>query len=123
VQQRYLSDPMQQAQFGLQTNALARGLNARGAGAGLQALASSRVSAENWGGYLNRLQGLGQQGLQVAGAQSGIQQGQGDLRWNLAGAKAGNQINTGSAIANSRTGGINNLLGAIGTGVKAASLF
>lgn len=123
AQERYLSDPMQQAQLGQASNQLLRNLNAKGAGAGVQALGASRVASEQYGGWLNRLQGLGQQGLQVAGAQSGVRQGQGDLRWNLAGSKAGNAINTGSAIANSRTQGVNNLLGAIGTGVRAAALF
>ncbi len=121
----YSQDPAMAGILGQQTNQLLRKYNASGSGTGggRLALAGARVGLENYNSYLDRLGGLGGQGLQVAGAQSGIRSGQGDLRWNLAGTKAGNSIQTGSALANASTGSMNNLLKLGGLAIKGASLF
>lgn len=121
----YSSDPGQMGALGLESNALLRKFNAAGSGTGggRLGLAGARVAQEGWNNYLNRLSGLGDTGLQATNNQSNIRIGQGDLRWNLAGTKAGNAINTGSAVANTRTTGINNILGLGSTALKAVTAF
>ncbi len=114
---------MQQAQLGQSSNALLRNLNARGAGAGVQSLGASRVATEQYGNWLNRLQGLGGQGFQAAGAQAGVRGAQSDLNWGYGATKAGNDINFGNSLSASRNIGTNNLLNAAGTAAKAAAAF
>lgn len=120
VSDRYFSDPAQQAVLGQQSNALLRGLNSRGqSGGGMAALAGARVGIEGYNGYLNRLQGLGQQGQQAATTQSNIDLGQGDLNWGAAATKAGSDINYSNAQAANRGILGNNLLNLAGTAAKA----
>ncbi len=125
AQARYFDDPAMQDVLGQQTNALLRKFNASGSGTGggRLALAGARVGLENYGGWLNRLQGLGAQGGQYATGQAGIRQGQADTAWGYGATKAGNAINTGNAVAGTRNVGINNLLGAVGTAAKAYTAF
>jgi hypothetical protein len=104
----------------LAQNRLLRSLNARGVSdSGQQRLASARVQQENYGNYLNRLMGLGQQGQQVAGAQSGLQAQMGDNAMGYGATRAGQAINYGNAVADARGIGMNNVLGVLGTGAKA----
>lgn len=114
---------MQQAQLGQESNKLLRNLNARGSGPGVQALAANRVATENYSGWLNRLQGVGQQGLQATGAQAGVRGAQSDLNWGYGASRAGQETNYGNARAAAQGIGWNNLLGAIGAGAKAYSAF
>jgi hypothetical protein len=123
IQGRYLADPMQQAQLGQASNALLRNLNARGAGQGVQALAGNRVATENYGNWLNRLQGVGQQGFQATGAQAGVRGAQSDLSWGYGASRAGQETNYGNAKAAAQGIGVNNLLGLFSAGAKAYSAF
>ncbi len=120
AQQRYFSDPAMAAVLGQQTNALLRKYNAGGSGTGggRLALAGTRVGLENYGGWLNRLQGAGQQGLSATGSEAGIRADQGSLRYGYGATLAGNDINTGNALASASQIGINNLLGIVGAGAK-----
>jgi len=123
-QQTYLDDPMFSSMLGQQSNALLRQLNARGSTyGGKAALAGARVGIENYNQYLNRLQGQGQQGMQAANARAGIRSGQGDMLYGFKSSLAGNEINAGNAIAGTRNTGINNLLSAGETAMKAAAAF
>lgn len=124
AQSRYFQDPAMQSILGDKSNALLRQLNARGnTYGGKAALAGARVGRENYEGWLNRLMGQGQQGGQYAGQQAGIRMGQGDMTYGFKSSLAGNEINAGNAIAGTRNTGINNLLGAGETAMKAAVAF
>ncbi len=120
----YTNDPGMQGMLGLESNALLRRLNAGGSGTGggKLALAGARVAQAGYGGFLDRLSGLGQQGLAATGAQSNVRLGQGDMRYGLGATKAGSEINFGGAMAQSRSIGINNLLGIANTAIKGAKL-
>ena len=109
-------------------NALMRQYNAKGMGnSGTAALATQRASLErgsqDYNNYLNRLQGQGQQGFQATGAQAGLQQGMGDMTYGYGQQRAGNEINYGNALAQSRSTGINNILGVAGVAAKAAGAY
>lgn len=114
------SDPMWSGKFAADSNAMLRHMNARGAGAGgAAAIAGQRVLTQNYDNALSRYANLGQQGLQTAGMQSQIRMGQGDNAYGYGATKAGNAINYGNAMAQAKGIGVNNLMGLIGTGVKA----
>jgi hypothetical protein len=49
----------------------------------------NQLANQEYGGWLNRLQGMDQLGLQTAGAQAGVSQGLGDRLLGLAGDRAG----------------------------------
>lgn len=117
----YTSDPGMQGLLGLQSNALLRRLNSAGSGTGggKLALAGARVAQEGYGGFLDRLSGLGQQGFAATSSQAGIRTGLGDMRMNLAGTRAGNEVSFGNAMAQNRSTLSNNLLNVAGTAVKA----
>lgn len=121
AQSRYFSDPAQQAIMGQQSNALLRQLNARGngTGGGILAMAGARLGNEQYQGWLNRLQGLGGDAGQYATQQASIRSGQGDSAWGYGATRAGQAVNFGSAMAQQRNTGINNLLGIASLGVKA----
>lgn len=125
AQASYFDDPAMQAVLGQESNALLRRFNAGGnaTGGGKLALAGTRVGLEGYNKYLDRLSGIGTQGAQISTQQAGIRQGQGDLAMGLGQTKAGQSINFGNAMSASRNVGVNNLLGALGVGVKAAKLF
>lgn len=118
----YSSSPFLEAQRGAGDNALTRMFqkyNAQGMGnSGMSRLAVSRAAGEREAGnqsdWMNRLAGLGQQGGQFAGTAAGIEQGTGqylaDLESGYGQQRAGNAINYGNALAQSRSTGINNLL-------------
>jgi hypothetical protein len=90
-----------------------------GTGGGRLALAGARVGVENYGGWLNRLQGVGQQGAQTATQQSNIRLGQGDLAWGYGATRAGQETSYGNARAQAQSLGVNNLLNLGGTIAKA----
>lgn len=82
---------------------------------------------QEYGGWLNRLQGLGGQGLQATGAKAGVIQGQGGLEAGLGQnlANYGYQTQTGIGNANadasmSKYAAAGNLLGAITGGLALA---
>lgn len=125
----YMADPGAQGMLGLQSNAALRQLNAGGSGTGggKLALAGARIGAENWGNWMNRLQGLGAQGAQMAGNQADLRtnyaNNRADLDWNYAGSRAGNYINGTNARAQASQVGLNNLLNIAGTAAKAVTAF
>lgn len=114
------SDPQWSGKMAQDSNAVLRMMNSRGAGAGgAAALAGQRVLTQNYGNAMDRYGQLGQQGAQVAGQQSQIRMGQGDNAYGYGATKAGNTINYGNAMAQAKGIGVNNLLGLVGTGIKA----
>lgn len=111
AQDLYYSDPNQQSISDLIQKKLYAKYNAGGTGySGAAGLASARAAQEAYGGWQDRLKGVGDTGLQVAGTQAGLTQGLGDLAYGYGATKAGNEINYGNSIAQSRSTGINNLL-------------
>lgn len=121
AQARYFNDPAQAAILGQNTNALLRKFNSQGSGTGggRLALAGTRIANEQFGGWLDRVRGVGEGGLAATGAKSNVLLGKGDMRMNLAGTRAGNEISYGNAQAANRSTGINNLLSLGGTAIKA----
>lgn len=114
------SNPLFQGQLGQDSNAVARRLNAVGqGGGGLANLAAQRVFQQTAGNWLDRYRDAGSQGFQASGAVAGLQQGLGDNAMGYGASKAGNAINYGNAIANSRSIGVNNVLGLVGTAADA----
>lgn len=125
AQEVMTSDPAFQGQLGQDQNAIMRRLNATGmAGSGAGALAAERVFQQNYGNAMNRYAGLGQQGLQAAGAGANTATNYGNTMGNLvygnAQQRAGLRTNqaTQTNAANQAIG--NNMLSMIGTGLKAA---
>jgi hypothetical protein len=118
------ADPFRDQNADYANNALMRQYNARGMGnSGNASLAVARAQtergAQDWGNYLQRLQGQGQQGLQATGAQAGLQQGIGDIQSGFGQQSASNAINYGNAMASSRNIGPQNMMGLAGLGMKA----
>lgn len=113
----------------LQMQALLRKYNAgpQGVNSGAATLGAGRLATEqfnnDWGGYLDRLMRLGQQGGQYAGQAGQWEYGTGHaLSGNAdtyANTSAANRINIANAMAQSRSTGINNLLGLAGVAAKA----
>lgn len=118
------SDPLFQGQFPSDSNAMLRAMNARGQGAGgVAALAGQRVLQQNYGQWMDRYNQAGQQGFQAANAMSGIKAAQGDNAYGFAATKANNAMGQANAMGATRNVGMNNLLGAVGTGLNAYSKF
>ena len=112
----YQADPTQE----LQQQAVARQMAARGlTDSGASRLASARVWNEGFGNHLNRLFQASGQGMQAAGQQGQFDTGIGDMTFGTSQLRANNQVNKANALATSRQAGINNILGAAGTAVKA----
>lgn len=118
------SDPLFQGGLAQDSNALLKQLNARGqSGGGLANIAAQRVLQQNYGSWLDRYNQAGQQGFQATNALAGVRAAQGDNAYGAAATKAGLALGKGNALASTRNTGINNLMGAIGTGLKAYSSF
>jgi hypothetical protein len=118
----YASNPAYEAANNYGLESLGKKYNALGqSDSGANRLAMARAGVENYGRYQNQLAGLGQQGLQATGAQSGVRQGQGDMAMGYGATLAGNAINKGNALAQASNIGINNLLGVAGLGIKGYS--
>lgn len=116
------SDPLFQGGLAQDSNALLRSLNARGQGAGgLAALAGQRVLQQNYGHWLDRYNQAGQQGFQAAGAKGNVLAAQGDNAYGYGATQANLRMGQANALASTRNVGMNNLLGAIGTGLNAYS--
>jgi len=118
------SDPLFQGGLAQDSNALLKQLNARGqSGGGLANIAAQRVLQQNYGSWLDRYNQAGQQGFQATNALAGVRAVQGDNAYGAAATKAGLALGKGNALASTRNTGINNLMGAIGAGLKAYSSF
>ena len=118
------SDPLFQGGLAQDSNALLKQLNARGqSGGGLANIAAQRVLQQNYGSWLDRYNQAGQQGFQATNALAGVRATQGDNAYGAAATKAGLALGKGNALASTRNTGINNLMGAIGAGLKAYSSF
>ncbi len=118
--QTYTSDPIFSSLLNQQSNALLRQQNARGQTYGGQTIQmGGRLALENFNGYLDRLRDQGGQGLQVAGARSGVKQSLGDLDFGYGATRAGQNISYGNARAEASKIGVNNLLNIAGTAAKA----
>lgn len=123
IQGTYFNDPVQNQLMDRITRANTRrftGVGMGNSGAATQSLTNALLA--NWGGYQDRLKGLGEGGMQAAGAISGLQAGKGDTSFAAAQQRAGIQTGAANATAASRSTGINNLLNIAGTAVKAATL-
>ncbi len=118
------SDPLWSGGLAQDQNAMLKYLNARGEGGGGKAfLAGQRVLMDNYGNWMDRYRDAGRQGLDATSQQSNVRMGQGDNAYGFAATRAGNAINYGNAMAQSRSIGVNNLLGALGTGINAYTGF
>lgn len=118
------SDPLWSGKLGEDTNAVLKNLNARGMGAsGAAALAGQRVLAQNYGQVLDRYQDMGRTGLSATGQQAGVRTAQGDAAYGFGATKANQALQYGNAMAQTRNMGINNVLGALGTGAKIVGAF
>jgi hypothetical protein len=116
----YMSNPAYQSANNYALGNLEKKYNAGGlSDSGANRLAMSRAAVEQYGAYQNQLSGLGQQGLQATGAQSGVRAGQGDMAMGYGATRAGQAINKGNALAQNASTGINNLLGLGGLGINA----
>lgn len=114
------SNPLFQGQLGQESNALLRNLNARGASGGGQAqLAGQRVFQQTAGNWLDRYRDAGRDGFAATGAKAGVTTARGDNAFGYGATKAGQAINYGNALAETRGIGINNLLKVAGTGISA----
>jgi hypothetical protein len=122
AQSTITSDPLFQGKFNQDQNALLTYMNARGDAGGGRAYAAGQQNLyQNYGNWLDRYKEQGNQGFQATGQQAGIRQGQGDMAMGYGATKAGQQINYGNALAQSRGIGVNNLMGLVGTAAKAYS--
>lgn len=115
AQDRYFSDPVFQKINSDQQNMMLKGLNARGlGGSGVAAAAGAKTAYGNYGGWLDRVNQSGNQGLEYGfkGTQgkAGIRGQQADLTYGYNSAKAGNAINYGNAQAAATTAGANNMM-------------
>ena len=132
----YMNDPAlayRKEQTGNQINSLMRKYNAGGSGvnSGAAALGAGRIESENfnsdWGGYQNRLQGLGQQGMQASQFGAGLEYGAGkdlaNIETGYANTSAGLEQQTAGAMANSRDKFLNNLVGLGGLAVRGIGAF
>lgn len=124
AQDRYFTDPALERMLEPQFNAMMRYQNARGSSVGGKAtMAAARVANEGYQGWLDRVSNVGQNamatGLNAAQGRSGVAMGRGDLAYGYGATKAGNAINYGNAMAQSRGILSNNLLGLAGTAAKA----
>jgi hypothetical protein len=118
----YLSYEQDMAQRGLDRAANARGRLNSGASMMAASRARQEMGYKDYGGWQNQLMGMGRQGMQAAGAQSALTQGQGDLRSGYGQQTAANAINYGNAQAASRSTGINNLISVASLAAKASGV-
>lgn len=115
------ANPMFSGQLANDSNALHRSLNARGQGAGgLAAMAGQRVFQQTAGDWLDRYRDAGRDGYSATNALAGVRAQQGDNAMGYGATQAGQTINYGNALAQSRNIGSNNLIGLIGAAGNAA---
>ena len=88
---------------------------------------ASGLANQEWGSYLDRLGGLGTQGLNVAQQQAGIQQGIGTQAYNTSGQKAGlnwsAETGIGNANAQQAQAEAGGILNALSFGTKLLGMF
>lgn len=106
------------------SNAVARNLNARGMGAGgTAAMAGERVLQQNIGNWLDRYRDAGRDGFSATGAKSNIVMGKGDAAMGYGATRAGQAVNYGNSLSQSRNAGLNNLLSLAGTAITGVNAF
>ncbi len=115
------SDPFRQQNMDAANQSVRRTYNARGMDtSGNALLAAARASQErgsqDYNNYLNRLQGAQGQGAQMAGNLGNALM---NMRYGYGNQQAGNEISYANALAQSRTAGIQNLMGLGGAALKA----
>jgi hypothetical protein len=116
------SNPLFQGQLGQESNALSRQLNARGMGAGgTAAMAGQRVFQQTAGNWLDRYRDAGRQGFEATNQQGNIRMGQGDNAMGYGATRAGQAVNYGNALSQTRNAGLNNLLNVAGTVISGAN--
>ena len=122
------SDPFRQFNDDNASRMLSRRFQAQGMGdSGASRLAIARAGMErgsqDYGNYMNRLAGFGQQGFGAAQSSAGLssQSGTmlGQMRMGHGQQQAGNAISFGNAMAGSRNTGMQNILGMAGVAAKA----
>jgi hypothetical protein len=91
-----------------------------GAG-GTAAMAGQRVFQQTAGNWLDRYRDAGQQGFQATGQQAGIRSAQGDNAMGYGATRAGQAVNYGNALSQTRNAGLNNLLAIGGTLISGAN--
>jgi hypothetical protein len=119
VQQTYMSDPIQNALMDRITRANTRAQTANGmnnSGAATQSLTNALL--DRYKGYQDQLMGAGQQGMQAASGQAGIDTHAADTEFGAGQQRAGINIGAANAMAASRGTTLNNLIGIAGVGVK-----
>jgi hypothetical protein len=131
--QQFQNDPFlayARQNSGNEINSIFKRYGAQGmANSGAAGLAVSRAAGEratsDVNSWMNRLMGAGQQGVQIAGQQAGIDQnyygGMSDRAVGRSNALVGNDTNATMAANNARQAGVNNLLNIFGTISGAAS--
>lgn len=121
----HLKYEQDEAQRAIEASNNARGDLGGGNNAFAVAKARMGLGYQDYQNWQNRLQGVGAQGFQASGAQAGIaqQRGQyfGDSYSGQGQQLAGNNIQYGNALAQSRSTGINNLMNVGALGVRAAA--
>jgi hypothetical protein len=116
------SNPLFSGQLAQDSNALSRQLNARGMGAGgTAAMAGQRVFQQTAGNWLDRYRDAGRQGFEATNQQGNIRMGQGDNAMGYGATRAGQAINYGNALSQTRNAGLNNLLAIGGTLISGAN--
>ena len=124
AQNMITSDPLWSGKLAQDQNAILAYQNARGdAGGGRAYAAGQRSLLDNYGNWLDRYQSAGRQGFEATGSKANIGMAKGDMAMGYGATKAGQAINYGNAMAQSRGIGVNNLMGLLGTGLKAYSTF
>lgn len=114
----FLQRGQDQAENALMRTMAARGMSASGPALLAASRARQDLGYQDYQGWLNRLGGMQQQGLGVAGARSGLQQNLGHLNMGYGQTMAGNAINYGNAQAQAQGIGWNNLFNAVGAGAN-----
>jgi hypothetical protein len=124
AQQIYAGDQYEQNALNQNGNAMLRYQNARGnAGGGATALAGARVAQEGYRSWRDLFRGRGQQGQEATNAMAGIRAQRGDMAIGRGTTLAGNSVNFGNAMADSRNTPWRNIAGAAGLGVNALNAF
>lgn len=119
IESTYFNDPIQNALMDRITRANTRrftGVGMGNSGAATQSLTNALLA--NWGAYQDRLKGVGDTGFGAATTQGGYDTHAGDTQFAAGQHRAGIDIGTANAIAQSRSTGINNLLNVAGTVAK-----
>lgn len=122
----FMADPFREHNETRANETLGRQFAGRGMGnSGAFAQAAARGSLDrgsaDYNQWLTRLGGLGSEGMAAAGGQASIDATGAQMEADLGNTRAGNAINFGNAMASSRNIGINNILGAAGTVIRAAT--